>query len=80
MCRVKYYRCQLQQSPHCLSVMNSFSTAKCPKVNPSGPGIQKVNDHIMLDDGTALLLTRLLWAFCFNNASLLEYRNLARRH
>lgn len=43
VCYVKYHRCQFQQSRHCLSIMKSLWTAKCPKVNPSVPGVRKVN-------------------------------------
>lgn len=43
---VTYCRYQLQKIHHCLSVMKSVETAKCPKVNPSVPGVQKIDLHV----------------------------------
>ena len=50
VCCVTYCRYQLQKPHHCLSVMKSVETAKCPKVNPSVPGVQKVNHGMVLDN------------------------------
>lgn len=63
LCPVKYRRCQLKQSHHCLSLMKPVEIAKCPRVNPRVSGVEKVNYCKVEDNRIALPLTDTLFRF-----------------